>query len=145
MSLPGRAVRLNLSLALALLTVGCVTLEGTARDRFASDVSCPPDRVTAAERKDLSSRVAPPKPPADVAADPRRLDFWNQKHADEIREAGSTKMFELKGCGQQRVMRCAWRARNDPMRSDTYASCHNDDGAPAAPLTPTPAQVGSKP
>jgi hypothetical protein len=90
---------------------GCaVSRHDWARDKFAQDLACPPDRVSVVKRPDLRSPPRLPAPPPDVAADPDRLAYWNKLHASEVeatqKAARNTQVFEVTGCGQQRIMDC---------------------------------------
>jgi hypothetical protein len=80
--------------------VACRSAETVARERFESLFMCPEDRITVTSRKDLNSlelafRRKPA--PSDVAADPGRLELWNQEQA---RGCGKEVFFI---CGQLRV------------------------------------------
>lgn len=102
---------------LLLALVGCKSLETGAREAFADDRSCPIERVTARERKDLSAYdliFGKSEPPDDLAGDPERLALW-QKKQDENRKAWdrSSDLFEVAGCGERKIYKCS-RGKRGP-------------------------------
>jgi len=73
----------------------------TARDQFVSDVACPAERVS------LTERARPRRePPADVAADPQRLQIWNRTEDERLAARPTEMYFVVTGCSQQRLYRC---------------------------------------
>jgi len=86
------------------------SVDGVAKDKFVSEMTCPADRVTATRRKDLSARdlapkYTPPTQPSDVASDPARLDLWNSQHpAPRINDG--LQVIELEGCGHHVLWAC---------------------------------------
>jgi hypothetical protein len=85
---------------------GCATDESSvARDVFAKDVSCPAERVA-------TDRVAnPDRPPAEVAADPQRLEMWRASERERTR---SLIFVSAHGCGDQATYQCVEQSRQSP-------------------------------
>jgi len=98
----------------ALAAGGCKSLEKGAREEFSRRYSCPEDRVEVRRRADVKaydlvfSRLAPARPPDDVAADPARLAVW-EKDEREKRETwnSSWAVFEARGCGHESLQSCS--------------------------------------
>jgi hypothetical protein len=101
--------------------LGCGSaFPGQAQKTFAMDTICPLERITVRERDDLPKDKIPEvadaygdtsaTPPADVAADPGRLQFWDESRAARAEE-GATRaslyhIEEVTGCGQTRLYAC---------------------------------------
>jgi hypothetical protein len=100
--------------------VGCKRLSNAksnaAKEDFAKRYSCPEDRVTVKERKDVNpaTLLAPDvkeSPPDEVKKDPGRLAKWeaDRKEKLEEKEAGykrSFTIFESSGCGHTVLLAC---------------------------------------
>jgi hypothetical protein len=92
--------------------VGCAALiagvliafqsdETIARDHFASDFTCPNERVTVTARKDLAAvdlAVRPEAPPKDIAADPGRLAIWQKAAAQRAAYYDGKSVIQARGC-----------------------------------------------
>jgi hypothetical protein len=100
--------------ALLLFALSCATAFGSfsdgARSQFASDNSCPADRVTASLRPDIPAHALRRReaPPPEVAADRERLAYFNAQQAkldQEIDDEGY-EVFEVHGCGQRSRLAC---------------------------------------
>jgi hypothetical protein len=99
---PGEMVSRNRSTALPAscskpdwcTPTGCWTVDVIARHQFATDKTCPLDRVTAAPHMKV--------PPADVAADPERTQMWAQAHPSD----GATQTVIASGCGSEALYDC---------------------------------------
>jgi hypothetical protein len=85
---------------------GCTTDEPSiARDVFAKDASCPIERVAA-------DRVAnPDRPPAEIAADPQRLEMWRSSDRDRTK---NLLYVSAHGCGGQETYECVERPPQAP-------------------------------
>jgi hypothetical protein len=99
-----------LLLAFAALVVGCQSLTDGAKDDFSHKFSCPKDQVEARERPDIKAHSLSPftgkKPPADVAADPRRLAVWQADHQKQIDSEDSDTVIEVRGCSHSQLYKC---------------------------------------
>ena len=95
----------------------CETLDGGARQSFASLATCPADETSVVPRPDYRIPVPPDAPPPeDVAADPARLADWQHRHEaarvlNERTPCGaalpSFDAYEVTGCGQDVILCCA--------------------------------------
>ena len=107
---------IGLWLVVAALLMGCKNLNEAAREEFSRTHTCPPERVEARERRDLSpaSFVRKRTPPAEIAADPGRLEMWEEEQEKERAAANAfgDEVFELRGCGHQTLMTCHRVSRN---------------------------------
>jgi hypothetical protein len=85
---------------------GCATDEpAIARDVFAKDASCPVERV-------MADRVAnPDQPPAEIAADPQRLEMWR---TNERNQTHNLVFVSARGCGGQATYECTERPPQSP-------------------------------
>jgi hypothetical protein len=85
---------------------GCATDEPSiARDVFARDASCPVERV-------MADRVAnPDRPPAGIAADPKRLEMWRSSDRDRTQ---NLVFVAAHGCGGQAMYECVERPPQSP-------------------------------
>jgi hypothetical protein len=91
------------------LLASCASLNGTARDEFAKATTCPPERVTVVPRPDYRMPLPPDAPPpADIAADPGRLAYWQQQRDTQRHHLQNPdcEMFEATGCGQSLMLCC---------------------------------------
>jgi hypothetical protein len=89
--------------------VACRSAETVARERFESLFMCPEDRITVTSRKDLNSlelafRRKPA--PSDVAADPGRLELWNQEQARGAADYEGMSVVQARGCGKEVFLIC---------------------------------------
>jgi len=80
---------------------GCQSVADGAKDQFAQEHVCPLERVEARARPEVkpSQFARPSTPPADVAADPGRLQLWQaerEKLAANNDEWG--EVVEARGC-----------------------------------------------
>jgi hypothetical protein len=97
---------------------GCWTGEAITRERFATDATCPIDRV-------IVTPLKPPPPPADVAADPQRTQMWTVAHASM---AGH--LFTARGCGLEAPYVCLSEVTCAPAGPSTQSA---PVAAPSAP------------
>jgi hypothetical protein len=103
-------------LLLPLSAAACASLEDGARDHFVKALSCPADRVQVKARPDLGYGDLLPalrtgEPPAEVAADPERLELWQEQQAiaQATRRANADAaydVFEVSGCGRTVRLGC---------------------------------------
>lgn len=95
---------------LLVVIAGC-SQEKSARERFATDKTCPIDRVTATEKVGESAHDLiwgpPKKPPPEIAADPARLALW-QKQEDASKKSWdkATRVWEVTGCNETQLYTC---------------------------------------
>lgn len=99
------------TLGLSLL-LGCTSVEDGAKENYAQAYSCPMERVEIRKRPDIRpSQVSiggPPKPPADVAADPGRLAVWQRDENERAAKLDDYEtVYELRGCDHQVLWVCA--------------------------------------
>jgi len=78
---------------------------------FTQAETCPGDRITVTPRPDVPPHTILAhhggEPPADVAADPERMQLWAAQHGENLAEIDSTwKTFELRGCDRQALYVC---------------------------------------
>ncbi len=98
--------------------IGHTTLKSGAKTFFASKFSCPEDRVVVTLRDDVrygelvfARRVkTAEEPPAEVAADPGRMDKWNSDlsaaRESTMREYEGHRVFDLHGCNHAAAFAC---------------------------------------
>jgi hypothetical protein len=102
--------RVALLLAGALAIVGCQSLTDGARDDFSHKFSCPKDQVEARTRKDIKahtlSAFADRKPPADVAADSKRLAVWQADQQKTVDREDTEDVVEARGCSHSQLYTC---------------------------------------
>jgi hypothetical protein len=100
----------------ALSLVACGRLPEGARQYFIDKYSCPADRVTLTEIRDVKPSEVfaadwrEATPPEEVTADPGRLEQWRARE-DERRKSweswiNSSRLFEVSGCGHRLVLAC---------------------------------------
>lgn len=92
----------------------CETLDGGARQSFASLASCPADEATVVPRPEYRIPLPPDTPPPEeVAADPARLADWQHRREaakllNEQTPCGaalpSFDAYEVTGCGQDVIL-----------------------------------------
>jgi hypothetical protein len=101
MILCGRTVRLLLGVLTPLASSGC-SLQSRAVTAASAAWSCPEDRIEVVSMGGPNG--AEPQPPADVAADPARLDVWKRNRPDpsDVRE------FSASGCGRTGTIECRY-------------------------------------
>jgi hypothetical protein len=99
----------------AAATASCVPsaalpLHVGAEASFAKDASCPLEAIGVQARTDIPPHMLlspPSQPPADVAADPKRLVAWRN---DEIQRETSLdadyRSYEATGCGRDAMYVC---------------------------------------
>ena len=116
---PRPRLALIATLTVASLT-GCKSREEQAREQFSNAVSCPASKVKVRELEGVTAQeirdehdTSKPKPPPEVAADPERLEVWEENEAKQrranAREPGfGSDVFEVKGCGETITYEC-WR------------------------------------
>jgi hypothetical protein len=120
---------------------GQVGLSGAVRDNFASRMTCPPDQVSVVQRSDIPRHTffseGETSPPPDVAADPSRVQFWQQEREARMRDHdvgsffGGCDVFEVTGCGQRQLLCCAKHREGDTVF--TNADCREQPSSkPAA-------------
>jgi len=120
-------------IATILAGAGCTTelsLHDGAGQSFAGEHTCPLGRLTIRARPDLPPHVVlPPRvdpPPAEIAADPERLQMWNQQQAashPDLDRFAST--FEVSGCRTTELFVCG-HPRSDIKDGDWSADIDAD-------------------
>lgn len=107
-----RALSSAIALASLLVASGCSKSSG-AREKFSQEFTCPEDRVEVRERKDLTPsklRVHVPPPP-EVASDPARLAQYEEKEAENDKNADTFgDIYEARGCNKQSLYACRIRS-----------------------------------
>jgi hypothetical protein len=78
---------------------------------FAQKETCPADRITVTPRPDVPPHTILAhhggEPPADIAADPERMQLWAAQHGENLAVLDSTwRTFELRGCNVQALYVC---------------------------------------
>jgi|GEM_PF-2952698 len=131
--------RLRPFLLLAALTLtACASREEAARNDFARRFTCPAEQVTTTKIpgvrwSEVRRREHPiPDPPAEVRADPARLDMWNRQN-DHF-SAGFDHNFEgfhVTGCGHEADLLCQC-AIDTPVWKQFACPCE----MPTVPLLP---------
>jgi hypothetical protein len=126
--------------AAALGAVGlaaCASLQSAARESFAVQTNCPPERVVVTPRPDVP--IPPPMaPPPDVAADPGRLAYWRKLNAVDLSAAANAQVFEFTGCSQHRVSACTWDSVTVGENTVAVAACQPIQVPGATPSAPVP-------
>ncbi len=82
---------------------GCNTVELAVRHKFAADLTCPVERVTAVPHDPVVAA-----PPAEIATDAERRRMWEQAHAEEIARERAAVFLTATGCGEEATYEC-WR------------------------------------
>lgn len=80
----------------------CASLAGGAKSQFASDYTCPPERISVVERSE--PRVNEHRqPPPEVLADPARLAHFREQERkeDAMEGSGPVTFYEVDGCGHR--------------------------------------------
>jgi hypothetical protein len=99
---------------LALLSSSCgYVIDATkVRAQFATDQSCPRERVTVRERPAPDAPVVAREPPSEIAADPQRLALWQA--AERARQArvrreqrDDFRVYEVEGCNIRQTLTCS--------------------------------------
>jgi hypothetical protein len=91
---------------------GCTSVEDGAKDEFSETYTCPPQRVEVRKRTDLKATdvegsFAANQPPAEVAADPGRLQMWQKEQREkDDNENGYHTVVEARGCDHQVLYTC---------------------------------------
>lgn len=97
---------------LLLVTQGCTSVEDGAKDEFSEAFTCPRDRVEVRKRDDVKATdvegsAAASTPPAEIAADPGRLQMWqNEQREKDDRENDLHHVVEARGCGHRVLYTC---------------------------------------
>jgi hypothetical protein len=115
----------RLLLPIALLHVACASLSGQAAETFSRLKGCPRTGVTVTERRNFRMSelyasfcrrafACPRTPPADVAADPERLEVWKANHDKQVVAYASSlvegmTIYEVTGCGARATFACGSR------------------------------------
>jgi hypothetical protein len=102
-----RALFIAVAPALVAGCAGCAHSDAMAT--FSASYACPQDQITARARPDqhYTAHWYTRPPPADVAADPRRLQLWNAEEARRKTEAEDTnKALQITGCGHDIILFC---------------------------------------
>ncbi len=114
-------------LVTTLVLSACKSKEQGARESFSKDFTCPEDRVEVrarpdVKRSDLDKRE---EPPADIKADPGRLELWQSRKDEERKKSDDgCEMFEARGCGKQTLLCCS-----RPAKRQDRVMCFNHDYA----------------
>lgn len=118
---------MTLLVAVTLSASACKSKEQGARESFSDDFTCPLDRVEVRARPDVkpSDLAKREEPPADIKADPGRLQLWQSKKDEERRKSDDRcEMFEARGCGKQTLLCCS-----RPAKRQDRVMCFNHDYA----------------
>jgi hypothetical protein len=81
-----------------------------AKEHFSQSQTCPLDRVEVRERPELkpSQFYKSPAPPADVAADPGRLQMWRNTQAENAANHSKFEsIVEARGCDKHVFYACS--------------------------------------
>ena len=116
-----------LAVLLAMLAVACQGYEGGAREQFATQFTCPGDRVEVRPRPDLKPQDVQypnrPPPPPEIKADPERLKIWQAGEDKTLANAGTfCELWEGRGCGHQTLFCC-----HRPQKHANRVSCSSRD------------------
>jgi hypothetical protein len=100
------------AIILLVTAPGCTSVEDGAKDEFSETYTCPPERVEVRKRSDLKAtdvegHSAAGQPPAEIAADPGRLQMWQkeQREKDDNENSYHT-VVEARGCDHQVLYTC---------------------------------------
>jgi hypothetical protein len=132
-----RRARRLAAIAVLLSLAACGRLADGARQEFIAKYSCPKERVTLAEIKDVkpsqlfAADWSPATPTDEVRGDPGRLAQWRAGE-DERRKnweswINSSRLFRLIGCGHAVVLAC--RLPGSQSSSGVTAICDEAPGA----------------
>lgn len=115
-------LHIPLFMALALGATGCTgwMLADTGKDKFVTDQSCPKDQIKVrhvpVQPRDIFET---PSPPAEVAADPARLEVWTRTVNRDLDGFEKLTLVDLVGCGLHRDYLCFYETVENDQRSDT--------------------------
>ena len=131
--------RFRLLLLLAMLSLAaCASREEAARNDFARRFTCPAEQVTTTKIpgvrwSEVMRRENPiPEPPAEVRADPARLDMWNREYSNFSPGFDHNyEGFHVTGCGHAADLLCQC-AIDTPAWKQFACPCE----MPAVPLLP---------
>ena len=92
-------------------SLGCgEKLRDGASAVFVKTVVCPASRVSVTARPDVAPHTiySPPRrtPPADIAADPGRLELWKSQQPTTPDVDAIAKSYTVTGCGQTALYAC---------------------------------------
>jgi hypothetical protein len=94
---------------LFVLVGACASRIDEARDTFSYSHDCPASRLEARRRADIrpSDGSKRERPSTDVAADPERLQMWQQRQR-RSREIDDERdeIYEVSGCGTVQLYAC---------------------------------------
>jgi hypothetical protein len=117
-----------------LACAACSSREAGARAQFARDVICPEYRVAVSPGLLVMDER---EPPADIAADPERLQMWQEREAERRAAEERKQYFIAQGCGEQRVYHCFYCVRTPgKTRCGAYPSCTEQPSCAEAPDSP---------
>jgi hypothetical protein len=138
---------------LVAVVAGCEgaekSYEDTARETFSKEQSCPLDRLSARQRKDLDAYETvwgkDEDPAAEIKNDPGRYAVW-KKQRDETHAQynKATTLVEVKGCNHESLYSCAMGTQmgaNGPAGPVNVCSLIT----PRATAAPTPAPMSAMP
>jgi hypothetical protein len=106
------SVQRLLVVSLSLVGLASCDYSSTARDTFAKNNTCPPERVSVVARNDMKGssfqQARGAAPPPDVAADPARLRYWQRQQGEGAVNADRLcgSVYQATGCGKQEFFCC---------------------------------------
>jgi hypothetical protein len=88
----------------------------SAKEKFSQKYSCPEDSVEARVREDVTPTQLHNKkkdvPPAEVAADPKRLALWQKQQSDREARDDNDHVVEARGCRHQEIYSCGYASQH---------------------------------
>ncbi len=135
-----KAILGGLGLALSTGCFHTMSLSQGARQAFEKSFFCPGPQVTVAARPDVpvhtivQTKGDGAQPPPEVAADPARLQMWQQAQAQKSADVDSLgPPYEVVGCGEKVMLVCFHPTYSDiasgrgVVVGDTSTSISNGD------------------
>ena len=121
-----------------LLMIGCQSLEECAKETFSREFSCPQERVTVRERKDVDvydAMFGPgPQPPDEVKKDPGRNALWQKEHSgDRAKWNEMMTIYEGKGCDHTSLYACNHPSGGPQNGSAPHSNCTKVTHGPETP------------
>jgi hypothetical protein len=125
-----------LGVAVLLTFSACKSVKTGAKEHFAKKFSCPDDRVSNIERKDIMwgsfiLEQQKQEPPEEVKKDPGRLAKWQKDKADENKELkshlDSLDVYEGNGCDHKVIMACYHTGDSEGGCDPSSVSCSDQE------------------